>query len=152
VAGIYFIQVAALRGAPAPWQLAASLPLPVFLVGLPAGAIVTAVMLVDDLRDREFDAAKGWRTGAVRFGPAFSRAEIAFLLAFAWLAPFAFWGALGFGPWVLLPVVAAPLAYRMLRAVRTARERTELIPLTPAMARLAVIHSILLALGLALSR
>jgi 1,4-dihydroxy-2-naphthoate octaprenyltransferase len=151
VVGTYYIQVAALRGAPSPWQLLASLPLPVFVVGLPAGAIVTAVMLIDDLRDHEFDAAKGWRTGAVRFGPGFGRAEIALLLGFAYLAPLAFWLALGFEAWVLLPLASAPLGYRAGRAVWTLRRRADLVPWSPRMAGLAALHSALLAAGLALS-
>jgi 1,4-dihydroxy-2-naphthoate polyprenyltransferase len=152
VVGTYFIGAAAARGAEAPWALLRSLPLLAFVVGLPGGAIVTSVMVIDDLRDHEFDRAKGWRTGAVRWGPDFSRAEITALVAFAYAAPFAFWLALGVGPWALLPLASLPLAIPILRAVWTLRHRTELIPWTPRMAKLAVIHSALLAAGLALSR
>jgi 1,4-dihydroxy-2-naphthoate octaprenyltransferase len=152
VVGIYYIQVAALRGAPSPWQALASLPLPVFLVGLPAGAIVTSVMLIDDIRDREFDRAKGWRTGAVRRGVGWNRSEITLLVSFALLAPVAFWLALGFDAWVLLSLLSLPLAYRVVRDVRTRDRRQDLVPLTPRMARLAVLHSLLLAAGIALSR
>jgi 1,4-dihydroxy-2-naphthoate octaprenyltransferase len=151
VAGTYYIQAAALLGAPAPWRLLASLPLPTWLVGLPAGAIVTSVMLIDDLRDREFDAAKGWRTGAVLRGPPWSRGEITALVAFAYAAPVACWLALPLGAPVLLPLASLPLAAGTLRALWAARERRDLVPLSPAMARLAVFHSALLALGLALS-
>lgn len=151
VVGTYYIQVAALHGAPSPWRLLVSLPLPVYLAGLPAGAIVTSVMLVDDIRDRAFDTAKGWRTGAVRRGPGWTRTEIALLVAFAYGVPVALWFAGPFDAWVLLPLVSAPLARRTVRALGLARSRTDLVPLTPAMARLAVAHSALLALGLALS-
>ncbi len=151
VAGTYYIQAAATEGAPSPWALLGSLPPAVFLVGLPAGAIVTSVMLIDDVRDREFDAAKGWRTGTVRFGPGFTRAEITILVGSAFVAPLAFWLAMGFDAWVLLPLASAPLALRILHAVRTRERRSDQHPLTPAMARLALVHSALLALGLALS-
>jgi len=151
VAGTYYIQAAASEGAPAPWRLLGSLPLPVFLVGLPAGAIVTSVMLIDDIRDREFDEAKGWRTGTVRRGRGWTRAEITLLVAFAYLAPVAFWVALEFDAWVLLPLASVPLGARILHAVRTRQRRTDQIPLTPEMARLALVHSALLGLGLALS-
>ncbi len=149
--GTYYIQVAALQGGPSPWQLLRSLPLTVYLVGLPAGALVTSVMLIDDIRDREFDAAKGWRTGAVRRGDAWNRAEITLLVAFAYLAPIVFWLALGFDAWVLLPLASAPLALRTVGAVRTLRERGDLVPWTPRLAGLAALHSALLAVGLALS-
>jgi 1,4-dihydroxy-2-naphthoate octaprenyltransferase len=152
VLGTYYIEVAARYGARAPWDLMASMPLPVFLVGLPAGAIVTSVMLVDDIRDREFDALKGWRTAAVRRGDRWDRSKIAMLVAFAYLAPILFWLALGFDAWVLLPLTSIPVAYRTVKAVRTAGSRADLAPLSARMARLAVIHSALLATGLALSR
>jgi 1,4-dihydroxy-2-naphthoate octaprenyltransferase len=152
VAATSWIQAAAQPGAPEPWTLLRALPPSAWLVGLPCGALVTSVMLIDDLRDVEFDSAKGWRTGAVRFGPAFGRAEITLLVAFAYLAPLAFWPALGLGPWVLLPLVSAPLAWRVVGAVRSAGARAALAPLSPRMAGLALIHSALLAAGLALAR
>jgi len=150
VVGTYYIQVAARHGAPTPWTLLASLPADVYLVGLPAGALVTSVMLIDDIRDREFDAAKGWRTGAVRWGASFNRAEITALVAFAHLAPLAM-VLLGLGPWVLLSLASTPLAWRTVRQIRTLRDRSALVPLTPQMARLALVHSALLGAGLALS-
>lgn len=152
VAGTYYIQAAAVRGAPEPWRLLASLPPAAWLAGLPAGAIVTAVMLVDDLRDHEFDRRKGWRTFAVRRGPGWNRVEILALLAFAMVAPVAAWPLLGLGPWVLLPLLTAPLAWQAARAVLTLRERAALVPWTPRLARLAVVHAALLALGLWLAR
>ncbi len=152
VVGTYYIQVAAMHGAAAPWALLAALPLRVWVVGLPAGAIVTAVMLIDDLRDREFDRAKGWRTGAVVFGTRFSVAEITALFAFAYAAPVAFWVGLGLGAWALLPLASAPLAWRILGALRAAARREDLVPLTPRTALLAAVHSALLAAGLALGR
>ncbi len=148
VVGTYFIEAAAVNGAPEPWRLLWSLPLRVWLVGLPAGAIVTAVMLVDDMRDHAFDRLKGWRTGSVVFGLGFTRWEIASLVGFAYVAPFVF--ALVLGPGALLPLVSAPMAWRTVRAVWTARERRELVPMTPRMARVALVHSLLLGAGLAL--
>jgi 1,4-dihydroxy-2-naphthoate octaprenyltransferase len=151
VAGTYYIQVAALNAAASPWLLMASLPTPVYFVGLPAGALVTAVMLIDDIRDHEFDAMKGWRTGAVVHGPGWNRNEITLLVAFAYLAPWVYWMVLELDAWILLPSASAPLAFSIVRTVRTQRERTALNPVTPRMALLAVIHSVLLAAGLALS-
>jgi 1,4-dihydroxy-2-naphthoate octaprenyltransferase len=152
VVGTYYIQLAAATGAAEPWRLLGSLPTAAFLVGLPAGALVTSVMLVDDLRDREFDAAKGWRTGTVRRGLPWTREEITALVAFAYAAPVLFGLALGFGAWALLPLASLPLAWRILRVVRAAPRREDLVPMTPRLAGLAALHSALLALGLALSR
>jgi 1,4-dihydroxy-2-naphthoate octaprenyltransferase len=151
-AATYYIQVAAVRGALRPWRTLLDLPPAVFLAGLSCGALVTSVMLIDDIRDAGFDAEKGWRTGAVRFGTAFTRAEITALVAFAYAWPFVAWLGLGLDAWVLLPLVSAPLAWSTVRTVRTESVRERLHPLTPAMARLAVIHSVLLSVGIALSR
>lgn len=152
VAGTYYIQVAALHGAPSPWQLMGSLPAHVFLVGWPTGALVTSVMLVDDIRDHEFDRLKGWRTGTVRFGIDFTRKEITLLVAFAYAAPVVYWAAFGFGAWVLLPLLSLPLAWWALRRVHSASRRTDLHPISPRMAGLSTLHSALLAIGLILSR
>ncbi len=152
VPAIYWIQLAASRGTPAPWETLRALPPAAFLVGIPCAALVTSVMLIDDIRDLEFDAAKGWRTFSVRLGRDFTRAEITALVVLAYAAPVGFWLALGFDAWVLLPLLSAPLGWSTVRAVQTIRERARLHPLSPAMARLAAIHSLLLSVGIALSR
>lgn len=54
-------------------QLWQQTPWPVWVVGLPCGALVTNVLIIDDIRDRHFDRVKGWRTVAVRFGLVGSR-------------------------------------------------------------------------------
>jgi 1,4-dihydroxy-2-naphthoate octaprenyltransferase len=152
VAGTAFIQAAAARGAADPWRLLAALPAETWYAGLPCGALVTSVMLVDDLRDRAFDRLKGWRTGAVVFGPGAVRAEITALAAFACAAPLAFWLAGGLSRWVLLPLLTTPLAWSTVRAVRRLERPEELFPMSPRMARLALLHSALLGLGLGLGR
>ena len=152
VLGTYWIQAAATQGAAEPWRLLLSLPAHVWFVGLPAGALVTSVMLIDDIRDHEFDRTKGWRTGAVRFGPRFDANVITALVAFSYLAPIAYWLWLGYDAWVLLPLASLPLAWWIVGVVRSATERTTLIPFTPRLSMLSALHSALLGLGLALSR
>ena len=74
VAGTYFAQIAWLAAAASePVPSLADLPPAAFFVGLPVGALVTNILLIDDLEDRHFDASKGWRTLAVSFGPTGSR-------------------------------------------------------------------------------
>jgi 1,4-dihydroxy-2-naphthoate polyprenyltransferase len=143
VAGAYYIQAVAHASAH-------PLPLAAFVLGLPVGALVVNVLVIDDLRDRAFDAAKGWRTGAVRFGAGWSRREYAALTAFAYLAPLWFWRGLGFGAWILLPWLTLPWAWRIARTVWTAREREALVPMTPLASRLSLAFAVLLAVGAAL--
>jgi 1,4-dihydroxy-2-naphthoate octaprenyltransferase len=124
-------------------------PLIAFVIGLPVGALVTNVLLIDDLRDHEFDAAKGWRTGTVRFGVRWTRSEFTALMAFAYAAPFALWLAAGFGAGVLLPLVTLPFGWAITRTVRVSDARMPLAPMTARMSGLAMIYSVLFATGIA---
>jgi 1,4-dihydroxy-2-naphthoate octaprenyltransferase len=146
--GTYFVEAASLNGHP--WHTLIATPLDVYLVGLPAGALIVNMMLIDHLRDREPDRRKGWRTGAVRFGPTFIHVETTVLTVFAYLAPFWFWLGLGFTPWVLLPLVTLPLAVTMTRVICSEARFQELFPLAPKVAALCFYYSALLAIGLSL--
>ncbi len=149
VAGAYFVQAAPLLGAPGAPAVSEALPLAAWLLGLPAGGLVTNVLLIDDIRDRAFDARKGWRTGPVRFGLAWTRAEFVGFVAFAYLVPFWFWLGLGFSPWVLLTWLTLPEAVAIARTI-CATDRFELLfPMTPRSAKLALDYSVLLAIGIA---
>lgn len=128
------------------WQL---LPGNAFLVGLPVGALVTCVLVIDDLRDHEFDRGKGWRTPAVWFGPRGSRFEFTALVAFAFVAPVFSWLLLDLGPWQLLPLLTLPAAIGVTRRVRSAARREELVPMTPRMAMVGAVYALLLGLALA---
>ena len=150
VAGTYYVQAAPLYLSPSnPFPLQA-LPVDAFVLGLPVGTLATIMMLVDDLRDRESDRAKGWRTGAVRFGPDWSRFEIVALATLAYLAPFWFWQELGFGPAILLPLLTLPQAVAMMRIICSERRVPELFPLAPRIAALSLIYGALSGIGIAL--
>jgi len=149
VAGAYYVQAAPAHGALG-WFVPAALPSSAILLGLPVGALITNILIIDDIRDREFDAAKGKRSVAVRFGIAWSRAEFVALLALAYLAPFGFWLELGFSAWALLPLLTLPLAFALARAVCTRERFAELVPMTPRAGGLALAYSALLAAGVAM--
>jgi 1,4-dihydroxy-2-naphthoate octaprenyltransferase len=135
VAGAYYVQ-------------AQALPASALALGVPVGALTTNILVIDDIRDREFDAVKGKRTVAVRFGARWSRAEFLALLALAYLAPLWFWGGgLGFDAWILLPWLTLPYAFVTARAVLTRDRYEELIPVTPRAGRLLLAYSGLLAVG-----
>jgi 1,4-dihydroxy-2-naphthoate octaprenyltransferase len=146
VIGTYYVQAAAVLG-PAHWREA--LPLSAVAVSLPIGALITNILIIDDIRDCEFDAVKGKNTVAVRFGKRWSRAEFLCLLVFAYLMPFWFWLGLGFGAPVLLPLITIPPGYFVARAVWTRERYDELVPMTPRMAMLTVAFALCLAGGLA---
>jgi 1,4-dihydroxy-2-naphthoate polyprenyltransferase len=150
VAGAYYVQAAAALGASAGTLLMPrALPLSAFVVGLPVGALITNVLLIDDIRDRKYDALKGWHTAPVRFGLRWTRNEFVVLTIFAYVLPFGFWLALGFSPWVLLTLLTLPEAIAIARVVCTTDAFATLHPMTPRAARLSQDYAILLGVGLA---
>ena len=151
VVGTYYIQWAAVHGA-ASHSLEAMqrLPWDIFLIGLPVGALVTNVMLIDDIGDRRFDAVKGWRTFAVRFGLSGIRGEYLALTALAYVLPLVFWLGIGRSAWILLPLLTLPLAYKVARAVCTFDQNPDLLILKPRASYLSAFYSALLAAGVAL--
>jgi 1,4-dihydroxy-2-naphthoate octaprenyltransferase len=148
VLGAYYVQAAVVLG-PEHWR--AALPLTAIAVSLPIGALITNILIIDDIRDYEFDTVKGKITVAVRFGKIYSRCEFVALLLFAYLAPFWLWQSFDFSAWVLLPLLTLPLAVLIARAVWTKDRFIELVPMTPRMAMLTVAYSICLAVGLAVA-
>jgi 1,4-dihydroxy-2-naphthoate octaprenyltransferase len=146
VLGAYYVQAAVVLG-PEHWREA--LPWTAVAIGLPLGALITDILIIDDIRDWEFDKVKGKNTVAVTFGKIYSRYEFVALMTFAYLAPFWFWRGLGFSTWVLLPLITLPLAILVARAVWTRDRYAELLPMTPRLAMLTVFYAVCLGIGLA---
>jgi 1,4-dihydroxy-2-naphthoate octaprenyltransferase len=151
VAGTYYVQAAGFHlDAKAEYFVPQALPWTCLVLGLPVGALVTNVLLIDDIRDRGHDGAKGWHTGSVRFGVAWTRGEIVGLTIFAYAIPFWFWLGLGFGPAVLLPLLTLPRAVSVARTVCMFDAFTELFPMTPKASFLSLYYGALLAIGIAI--
>lgn len=115
--------------------------------GLAVGALATAILVTNNLRDLEGDALAGKRTLAVRFGPRFARLEYAALLLAAHLATVPL--VLDLGPWPLLSWLALPFAVVVLRSVWRG-EGAELNASLAATARLLLVFGLLLSLGIVL--
>ncbi len=126
-----------------------SVPALALWAAVPVGALATAILVVNNVRDAPTDAKAGKRTLAVRFGRGAGVAEYALLLAAAYLVPLGLaLGALGWP--VLLPLASAPLGVRLLVALQ--RERgPALNPVLVGTAKLLLLHGVLFAAGIALS-
>jgi 1,4-dihydroxy-2-naphthoate polyprenyltransferase len=118
---------------------------------IPVGALATAILVVNNLRDADGDAKVGKRTLAVRFGPSAAKAEYALLVAAAYAVPIALFSLGRSGPAVLLPLLSAPLAWPLLRSVWSDRGRALNATLVRT-AKLLLVHGLLFAAGLALGR
>jgi 1,4-dihydroxy-2-naphthoate octaprenyltransferase len=151
VAGAYYVQAAPAHGAVlGSWLLPDALPAAAIALGVPVGALTTNILIIDDIRDRDFDVVKGKRTIAVRWGRKWSRVEYLALSLLAYLVPFALWLASGFSAWALLPLATLPYAVSTARDVLTRNAYEELLPTTPKAGRLLLAYSLLLAAGIAM--
>ncbi|MBN2197004.1 MAG: 1,4-dihydroxy-2-naphthoate polyprenyltransferase [Polyangiaceae bacterium] len=93
------------------------------LASIPPGALASAVLVVNNLRDRETDIGAGKRTLAVRWGARAAMHEYAVFMATAYAMPIALW-TLGFAQaGVLLPLATLPLAGVRVREVYRGRGR-----------------------------
>ena len=117
------------------------------ICALPVGALATAILVVNNLRDRVTDQGAGKRTLAVRFGRHFAITQYRTLIAVSYLTPLALALSQASGPEVLLPIVSLPLALKTERAVASTEGRA-LNPLLAATAKLLLIFGLLFALGL----
>jgi 1,4-dihydroxy-2-naphthoate octaprenyltransferase len=116
---------------------------------VPVGALATAILVVNNLRDRAGDALAGKRTLAVRLGARGARVEYALLLALAYAVPIAL--AIARGDALLAaPLVTAPWAARLVGAIHRL-DGAALNPCLPATARLLLAHSLAWAAALALA-
>ena len=150
-AAAYYVQMTSHHETASGWYLLIhDLPLRALVVGLPIGALAVNILIIDDVRDRQFDAAKGWRTGPVRFGLGWSRVEYLAAMAFAYLVPFWFWREWHFDAWVLLPLVTLPFAAAIARKLWIEDAHDPLVPLTPRAALLCLAYAGLLAAGIVL--
>jgi 1,4-dihydroxy-2-naphthoate octaprenyltransferase len=87
------------------------------VASVPVGLLVTAILVVNNLRDVETDRAAGKRTLAVRLGRPATRLQYALLVLGAYVAPLVLWlsGPLGRPLW--LPWLTLPLGLALVRLV-----------------------------------
>jgi 1,4-dihydroxy-2-naphthoate octaprenyltransferase len=138
VCGTYYVQVLRLTTM-------------VMVLGVIVGLMITAILVVNNLRDIDTDQRAGKRTLAVMIGRRNTQAEYAFLLAGAYAMPVLLWlGGLASG-WLLLPLASLPLALWQIRLIRQSPDGPALNDLLANTAKLAFFFSLLLAVGLILS-
>ena len=115
---------------------------------VPVGALATAILVVNNLRDIATDAPAGKRTLAVRFGERAAVLEYSLLVASAYAVPALLVVTARAGLLVLLPFATLPLAVALVRAVSRERGRA-LNPLLGRTARLLFLQGGLFAAGIA---
>jgi 1,4-dihydroxy-2-naphthoate octaprenyltransferase len=114
-----------------------------FIVSIPMGALSCAILAINNLRDRPKDELVGKLTVAVRIGDRKARVMYVALLALAHIAAVA-----TLIPTTLLTLLALPITLSISRQVLSGISGKELIPVLGKTAKLQMIFSILLAVGL----
>jgi 1,4-dihydroxy-2-naphthoate octaprenyltransferase len=137
VCGTYFVQARQVTGL-------------ALICSLPVGFLITAILVVNNLRDIATDRAAGKQTLAVRLGARGARWEYTVCLAAAYLTPLIFMLPGRLPLWSGLYWLSLPWAQRLVRDVWRDEGRS----LNKALAgtgRLTLIYGILFSLGLVLA-
>lgn len=117
------------------------------------GCLVTAILLINNLRDIQTDRNAGFVTLPMRLGERRTKQFYVILLVSAFAVPIILFASGVFKSTVLLPLLAAPAAFRQTQKVIRARELAEELARAPQMtAMLYLLYGLLLAIGLFLSR
>jgi len=149
VSGTYYVQAVGALADPFPlWIPAGALPTAAVVAGLPAAGLSTAILVVNNIRDRETDAESDKRTLAVVLGYRASRIEWTAMVGLAYAIPVVF-RLDGYGNAVLLPLLTVPFAVRLGKTVWGRTDGEALNPALEETGKLLFAHSALFAIGLA---
>jgi 1,4-dihydroxy-2-naphthoate polyprenyltransferase len=134
VTGSYFVQRKGL-----PWEA--------FVLAVPVGLLIAAILVVNNVRDIDTDRRAGKRTLAVRLGRERSRTLLAAMVATAFVTSWVPWIAGSLSPWLFVTAAAAPLALGVVQTVRTHADGPSLNIALARSAKLALVFCLLLSAG-----
>ncbi|MCP3973732.1 MAG: 1,4-dihydroxy-2-naphthoate polyprenyltransferase [bacterium] len=127
-----------------------TMPIGAWLAGIVMGLLATAILLANNIRDIETDAAAGKETLVVRVGReggiAIFSASVAGAYVVVLLAVATDWLPL----WTALSLLTLPLAMPLIRTIRTETAGPPLIGVLKGTARLQLIVALLLCAGILL--
>ncbi len=130
------------------WLSAHEFKAVVMIAALPVGLLGVALLAVNNTRDARTDVLAGKRTLVVRFGEGFGKAEYVTCLVVSALVPVALLVSGQAKAWVLLPLLALPLALAPLKVLFT-QTGAALNQALAGTARFQLVFGVLFAVGLA---
>jgi len=127
-----------------------TLTIPLVTASAAVGALITAILVVNNYRDLETDRRAGKRTLAVRLGRLGTQIEYALLFGVAFTVPPILWLGMQRTPLVMASWLTLPLAVGLVRTLRAATDGPTLNRTLAGTARLGLFFSLLLSLGIVL--
>ena len=137
VCGTYYVQ-------------ALNLTLLAVLAAVPVGLLITAILVVNNLRDIDTDRKAGKYTLAVIIGSRWTKVEYVLLLTSAYTMPAVIWSTGLVSIWAFLPLASLPMAFALIRTVSHSAGPT-LNQALAGTAALALLFSSLLSIAFVLS-
>jgi 1,4-dihydroxy-2-naphthoate polyprenyltransferase len=125
-----------------------SVTLESIILGIAMGAISTAILIVNNLRDIETDSESSKRTLAVRFGKQFVKTEYHLMMIIAYIVPAILMMYFDFDRKLVLPYFSLPLAIQLSIKIQNTEGKALNKVLTQT-AKLLFIYSLLFAFGIA---
>jgi 1,4-dihydroxy-2-naphthoate polyprenyltransferase len=119
------------------------------IASLAMGALITAILVVNNLRDIESDRAAGKHTLAVRLGIQGTRTEYLLLILVAYAMPLILAATSG-SPWLLAPLITLPRARHLIVTIHHATDGPTLNAALAGTAQLGLLFAIAFSLGLLL--
>ncbi|MEO8084626.1 MAG: 1,4-dihydroxy-2-naphthoate polyprenyltransferase [Ardenticatenales bacterium] len=151
VGGTYYVQVMDALGTFDRWEALHAMP-QALLLGVGVGALATAILTVNNLRDRETDAVVGKRTLAVRMGDERTRRYFDALIFTAFALPVGLAVFHGLGPAIVAVLLAVPFALPPGRSVAGGVRGKALNAVLGQVARLQIVYAFWLSIGLIADR
>ncbi|AUG47321.1 1,4-dihydroxy-2-naphthoate polyprenyltransferase [Haloarcula taiwanensis] len=153
VTGTYYVQAVASASGVGTFPMTlppGSVTAAAITASLPAAGLSTAILVVNNIRDRETDRAAGKKTLAVYMGYRWSRVEFLLLVGMAYAVPVVFALDGQYGLPALAPLLTLPLAATISKTVLTQTSGDALNPTLERVGQTLFAHSVLFALGLAI--
>jgi 1,4-dihydroxy-2-naphthoate octaprenyltransferase len=121
------------------------------LAGCGLGFLAAAILVLNNLRDIESDAAAGKRTLATRIGRGPTLTLLVLIVCAAFAVPIVILAARLAGPAIVLMLVGIPIAAVPIRTAFAKRDGPGLVGALKGMAATELVYALLMTLGLMLS-
>jgi 1,4-dihydroxy-2-naphthoate polyprenyltransferase len=117
------------------------------IAGMAPGALSTAILTINNLRDRALDKKSNKKTLIVRFGESFGKCEYTIMLLLAFIIPIIMNGAFHYNSLILLTSLLSFFILILVKEVWLAKSPQDYLPLLPKTALLLTLYTLLFTLG-----